>query len=186
MDIAEIWDAYRKPLEAYIRRRTRNRCDAEDILQDAFLKICAGLDRLRDERCLRSWIFRIARSAVIDYYRKEKTRPPTAGERMEPGAAYGEEANLNREMAACLLSLTRMLPEKYREAVVRADLEGLPQIELCRKSGISFSGVKSRVQRGRRRLKELLADCCDVELDGYGNVIDYRVKNPACACVSRS
>jgi len=187
MDFAQIWDTYREPLASYIRRRTRSAHEAEDVLQEVFLKILAGMDGVREERSLRSWVFRIARHAVIDHYRKEKPNEPLTGEMAEYAARTdGEEANLNHEIGACLRKLLRELPDKYREAVEWADVLGLPQQSLSARLGISSSGARSRVQRGRRRLKELLADCCDVELDGYGNVIDYRVKNPACACVSRS
>jgi RNA polymerase sigma-70 factor (ECF subfamily) len=186
MDFGKVWDTYRKPLEAYIRRRMREKREAEDVLQDVFLKIYTGLDGLRDEQRLRAWIFRIARHAVIDHYRKESRLAPLTGKLAESAATDEADANLNRELAACLRTLMGELPGKYREAVEWSDLEGLSQKELGDRLGMSASGARSRVQRGRRKLKELLAACCDVELDAFGNVLECIAKNPGCDCAVRN
>jgi RNA polymerase sigma-70 factor (ECF subfamily) len=64
------------------------------------------------------------------------------------------------------------LPEPYRDAVVLTELEGLTQRELANRLGISLSGAKSRVQRGRAQLKQMLDECCTFEFDRRGKVID--------------
>ena len=64
------------------------------------------------------------------------------------------------------------LPDPYREAVRLTEIEGLTQAELARRLGISLSGAKSRVQRGRAQLKEQLIECCRFEFDRRGAVID--------------
>lgn len=65
------------------------------------------------------------------------------------------------------------LPEKYRKAVRLADLEGMTQAQLADHLGLSLSGAKSRVQRGREQLKALLTECCKFEFDCRGQIIDY-------------
>jgi RNA polymerase sigma-70 factor (ECF subfamily) len=69
------------------------------------------------------------------------------------------------------------LPEEYRQAVVLVDLEGLTQREAAAQLGLSLSGMKSRVQRGRRQLKEMLEACCMIELDRRRGVTDYEVRD---------
>jgi len=69
--------------------------------------------------------------------------------------------------------MIEQLPDKYREAMMLTELEGMTQKDLSNQLGISFSGAKSRVQRGRGELKELLTACCHIEADHYGNTIDY-------------
>jgi len=69
-------------------------------------------------------------------------------------------------------ALGRSLPEPYRKALVLTELEGLTQQELADKVGISLSGAKSWVQRGRQQLKEMLTECCAFEFDRRGGVID--------------
>jgi RNA polymerase sigma-70 factor (ECF subfamily) len=69
------------------------------------------------------------------------------------------------------------LPESYREAIRLTDLNGLTQIEAAQRSGISFSGMKSRVQRARRQLKSMLEECCRIEVDRRGGIVDYSVRD---------
>ena len=71
-----------------------------------------------------------------------------------------------------------LLPEKYRQAVYLTDIVGLSQKELAKSLGISYSGAKSRVQRGREKLKEIILQCCEVQADGYGNILGYHPRNP--------
>jgi len=67
------------------------------------------------------------------------------------------------------------LPQKYLEALELYEFQGLSQKELSEKLGISYSGAKSRVQRGRKKLKYLLEGCCHIESDRYGNIVDFRI-----------
>jgi RNA polymerase sigma-70 factor (ECF subfamily) len=69
------------------------------------------------------------------------------------------------------------LSEEYRLAVVLVDLEGLTQQAAAVQLGLSLSGMKSRAQRGRRQLKEMLEACCTIELDRRRGVTDYDVRN---------
>ena len=73
------------------------------------------------------------------------------------------------------------LPEPYREALLLTEYEGLTQQQLAERVGISLSGAKSRVQRGREKLKQILLDCCHVELDRRGGIIDYQGQCDCCA-----
>jgi RNA polymerase sigma-70 factor (ECF subfamily) len=69
------------------------------------------------------------------------------------------------------------LSGEYRQAVILIDLEGLTQQEAAAQLGLSLSGMKSRVQRGRRQLKGMLEACCTIELDQRCGVADYDVRN---------
>lgn len=180
MEFETIWRTFRGPLRTLIIRQTHRAQEAEDILQDVFLKIYSRMDSLRDEQKLRPWIYQIARHAIIDYYRKEK--PVVALPAELPESNEPDETNLNKELAQCLRKMIRKLPEKYREAIQLTEFEGLSQKDLSERLGLSFSGAKSRVQRGRQMLKKFILDCCHLDLDRYGNILDFRAKNPACRC----
>ena len=69
------------------------------------------------------------------------------------------------------------LSGEYRQAVILVDLEGLAQHEAAAQLGLSLSGMKSHVQRGRRQLKGMLEACCTIELDQRRGVLDYDVRN---------
>ncbi|MDA8226295.1 MAG: sigma factor-like helix-turn-helix DNA-binding protein [Desulfitobacterium hafniense] len=72
------------------------------------------------------------------------------------------------------------LPETYKQAILLTEFQNMTQKELSEKLGISISGAKSRVQRGRKMLKEMLLGCCQLEVDRRGNIIDYQHKNSEC------
>ena len=76
-------------------------------------------------------------------------------------------------LSGCIPAFLDSLPEKYREALFEVEINGLSQLELAKKLDISYSGAKSRVQRGREKLREALLDCCDIAADKYGNILEY-------------
>ena len=74
------------------------------------------------------------------------------------------------------------LPGPYRQALILTEYQGLTQKQLAERMGLSLSGAKSRVQRARKMLKELLLECCHFEFDRYGTVFDYRPRNCKRCC----
>jgi RNA polymerase sigma-70 factor, ECF subfamily len=151
------------------------------------LRIHRHGDELANADRIAAWVHRIARNAIIDHYRRRAARPELpAGaasdldERENRLAGEADSEALRRELAACLRPLVDRLPEKHREALVLTEFEGLTQIEAARRLGISVSGAKARVQRGRAQLKTLLLDCCHVELDRRGGITEYRARRGSC------
>ncbi|HAA89881.1 MAG: RNA polymerase sigma factor [Thermoanaerobacterales bacterium 50_218] len=178
-----IWEEFAGPLKKFILKRVSNEYDAEDILQDVFCKICSNIDELKDEGKLRAWVYQLARNAIIDYYRSRKfpVQLLESPENLAVQSLAGED--IVREVAQCLKSMINHLPEKYRQAIILTEFEGLSQKELSARLGLSFSGAKSRVQRARKKLKEMLLDCCRFEFDHLGDICDYYPKeNIYCNC----
>ena len=68
------------------------------------------------------------------------------------------------------------MDDKYKEAIILTEFNGLTQRQLAQKLNISYSGAKSRVQRAKENLKKLFTDCCSIQSDKYGNVVDYQQK----------
>jgi RNA polymerase sigma-70 factor (ECF subfamily) len=131
---------------------------AEDILQDVFVRFQGRFDEFHDPVKVQGWAFLVARNAIIDHYR---TRKPTAelseSLPVEPGEIDPTEME---ELHFIFRQIMNRLPEPYREALVLTTFEGLSQEELAKRLGISVSGAKSRVQRAREQLKEMLLDFC--------------------------
>ena len=90
---------------------------------------------------------------------------------------------MRAELAPSVAAMLERLPEHYREALVLTEYQGLTQKELAERLGLSFSGAKSRVQRAREKLKQLMLECCHFEFDCLGRVIDYQ---PRCCCCSQN
>ncbi|MFC5470097.1 RNA polymerase sigma factor SigZ [Cohnella suwonensis] len=175
MELDEVWSNFHGQLQSFISSRTRRPQDAEDILQNVYVKILTQIHTLRNEQKLHAWIFQITRNTLIDYYRKEK---PIEELPDELPMLQESESNLNHELLKCLKSFIDRLPEKYRQAIQLTEYEGYTQKQLSEYLDISFSGAKSRVQRGRQKLKELIFNCCQFELDRFGNILDYHPSKP--------
>lgn len=184
MDTEQVWTELHSGITTFVRRRVRNPADADDIVQRVFLQVHRGLDGLRDDERIHGWIYRTARNAIVDHYRASAPRREIAsGDAVDvadlPGAgATGpedpdEERAALRELAQCVGPLLDQLPAHDSEALRLTDLEGVTQAEAARRLQLSVSGMKSRVQRARLRMKQVFEECCRIQLEGRGVVRDY-------------
>jgi RNA polymerase sigma-70 factor, ECF subfamily len=178
-ETAELWEEFGGTLKRFIARRVRNEHDAEDLLQEVFLRAHVAFYKVEDKGRARPWLYRIAANVVADHYRSKRVAiPPVVPHERAEDATDLE--NLNREVLPCLVSAIGELPDGYRSALTLADLEGRTQKEVAEELGLSLSGTKSRIQRARSKLKAALLSCCYFELDRLGNVLGYRPKNGTC------
>ncbi len=178
-----VWKEYHDKLYGFILSRVNEPSVADDILQDVFMRILSKIDSLKDCDKLQSWIYQIARNAIIDYYRSRKKTSELPPALTAPDEEFGNRAS--EDIDACLMPMIRSLPDPYREAVMLSEIEGRTQKEVAEEQGISLSGAKSRVQRGRGMIKEMMFGCCRFEFDKRGNVIDYERKGDSdCQCES--
>ncbi len=178
--VAEFLEKSKKPLKSFIKKRISNEADAEDILQDVFLKLISNIDKLADKQKINAWMFKITRNAIVDYYRKNRHEVSYEIMPPEPPVIIEEEVSENYEIATCLKNMADKLPEKYRQAICLTVFENYTQKEYSQIIGISVSGAKSRVQRARHLLKKMVLDCCTLEFDALGNIIGYRKRNETC------
>ena len=177
----KIWQEYHSRLRAFIKSRIIDDTATDDILQNVFLKMHTGLDSLKDETKLKSWLYQIARNAIIDYFRSQK--PTVDIPEWFPQPENDPSEKVTQELSECLQPMIQLLSENYREAVILSELRGLTQKEVAKVQGTSLSGAKSRVQRGRALLKNMLAECCRLEFDHSGRLCDYERKDGSCdAC----
>jgi RNA polymerase sigma-70 factor (ECF subfamily) len=177
------WEELNANLRAFIGRRVRNQADVDDLVQRVLLQIVKGLGSIRDTERLHAWVYRTARNAIVDHYRSAPVRREVASgdasdiaDTRQPESAapaVEDESSALAELAICLAPMLQRLPSAQREAIEMTELGGLNQAAAARRSGVSVSGMKSRVQRGRRELRELLDQCCRIQLDRRGGVVDF-------------
>ena len=175
----QVWKDLNTDLKLFIARRVPDNQIAEDILQDVFLKIHSRIDSLKDAARLEGWIYRIVRNAISDYYRNPAARPTEELPELLVAPDDAEDTTAARDLIPSVRSFVAQLPKDYREAILLTEYGGLNQRELAEKLGISVSGAKSRVQRAREKLKEMLLDCCHFEFDRLGQIISFQ---PRCGC----
>lgn len=176
------------PVRGFLRRRVRDEATADDLAQETLLRVYRSRAALREGERLEAWLYRIARRTLADHYRRGRVSEPLAEEPADEAAeaARGEAEEVER---ACLMrslgGFLAALPEAYREPVRLAEWEGLPLELVARRLGLSLAATKSRVRRGRLRLKAELQRCCRFEFDRYGKVIDAvrrRRGEDGCGC----
>lgn len=178
--LVDFWEKSKTPLKCFIKSRVSNDADSEDILQEVFLKLISNIDKLMDNQKVHAWIYKITKNAIIDYYRRNRRYAEFECLPEETHFASEDDFSLNHEIAFCLMSMVEKLPDIYKQAIVFTAFENHTQKEYSEKAGVSLSGAKSRVQRARSLLKEMVLDCCSLEFDCFGNIISYQKRSANC------
>jgi RNA polymerase sigma-70 factor (ECF subfamily) len=180
LPLEEVWESFHRKLTAFLKLRVRDPETAQDLLQEVFIRVHANLGCLRNPEKLESWLYQITRNILIDYYRSPKTGPKMVTPAAMEADFTGQD--LNAYFASSLRAMVDTLPEPYRQALILTAFGGISQADLAQKLGLSFSGAKSRVQRGRQMLRDRLYQCCHFELDRYGTILEYYER--CCCCGS--
>lgn len=175
----EIWLKFEIKLRAFILSKVHDQSVTDDILQELFIKVHANIGKVRDETKIQSWIYQICRNLITDYHRSQSKKLQLELPVVEPG---GEDVS-DEVMSEALQDMVKMmenLPPEYCEALCLTELGNLSQKEYAQKINISYSGAKSRIQRARKMLKDMLMTCCHYEFDKYGTVIGIYPANCCC------
>ncbi|WP_157964048.1 sigma-70 family RNA polymerase sigma factor [Actinocorallia populi] len=178
-----LWRAHAADLRRFLARRTACPQDAEDLLQEVFLRAV----RTPPAEAGAAWLFTVARSVLADHYRRTSRRRETTvadlPEAQSPQAPSSGGTSPEVERAArCTAGMLERLPEGQREALRTVDMGGLAQNTAAQHSGMSVSGMKSRVQRGRAALRALVEACCPTLRDAGGRVVGMGPCNGPCGC----
>lgn len=177
-----IWTQLSDDLRRFIRRRVADEHVADDLLQETFVRVHRHLASLADADRLASWVYQIARNVLCDHYRRNTTSDVALGEADPAEEPDGRLGQLPCVSVEWLSELIGQLPETYREAVRLAELDGLTQQDVADRLGLSLSGAKSRIQRGRAMLRDVLEQCCRFEFDRRGNLLDVAPKSGRTIC----
>ena len=178
----DAWAGFRSRLADYVRRRVEPSA-VDDAVGSVLLRLVRHQEALRAAGNPTAWMLRVAANAVADHHRRRavERRALEAFGAEDPAEEASDDAT-TAEFARCLIPFIRDLPPAYGEALMLTEIEGLTQTEAARCLGLSVSGMKSRVQRGRAKLKQALLRCCAVETDRWGTVLDYRSRRPLSGC----
>lgn len=181
MSASATWQEVDTRLRPFVARRV-SAADVDDVMQDIFVRMQKGLAGLRDDERFTSWLFQIARNAVADHGRSRMRHPfpDRDGADDQPAPNESDDRDAARALAGCVSMFVAQLPSPYREAVSLVELEGMTAREAADRVGISVSGMKSRVQRGRAQLRRLFDQCCEIALDARGKVTDFTPRGRRC------
>ena len=186
------WIEFERALRRYLRRRVDPGL-VDDLLSDILLRLVQHQANLAKAENPLAWVRRVAANAVTDLHRSRGVeRRAVDSAKAEHAIAMAEipGSTAAAEISACLIPFIRELRDPYRDALLLTDIAGLRQTEAARRLGLSHSGMKSRVQRARAKLKARLLRCCAIQTDRRGAIVDYMPHDsrcqPACASPTKS
>lgn len=179
--IEKIWQNLNGNLRSFIWSKIPDRTDAEDLLQEVFIKIHSNMDTLRDETKVTSWVFQITRNLIHDYYRSQK-KTTSAKEQTQDREEETQPDEFMTEALQDMIGMMDKLSHEQCEALCMTEIDGLSQAEYAQKIGISYTAAKSRIQRSRKLLKDMMMACCHYEFDKYGTVLNITPHSCCCCC----
>ncbi|MBL6449951.1 sigma-70 family RNA polymerase sigma factor [Fulvivirga sp. 29W222] len=171
MDFTTIWKRCETNLFNFILSKTNDAALAHDILQEVSIKLHNALVRKVEIRNHTSWLYQVARNTISDHYRSQNISKTQMASLPNRNAS---------ESCICDLSgfiIQNYLPQKYSHALYLSDIEELPQQQIAKQMGLSLTATKSRIQRGRQKLRELVTKCVNIEWNSRGEPVDYYLKN---------
>lgn len=177
MMLEKIWSEYQSGLRNFLRSKISNESDAEDVLQEILIKTYQNLDKLQNPDSIKSWLFQIANRSVIDFYRANGKASLAEGETLWHESS---EEDAKQQLASCIQPLMSSLSDSSAELLQSIDIEGKSQKEVAEELGVSYSTLKSRVQKSRTELKTVYEQCCRFSFDSQGAVMDYEAKQSKC------
>ena len=172
--IKQAWVEQQQKLISFIRPRVDTSHDAEDILSDVFTTLIKKADDNEIPDNIASWLYRVTRNRIIDYYRTRKSLE----ELPEDLISNNGDVTITSQLSSCLGPMIRALPKNYQQPLILSEIEGKKYKELADELNLSLPAVKSRIIRGREKLYKSMVACCTVERDIAGNIMDYQQNSP--------
>ncbi len=193
----EDTEPYMASLYSTARRLTGNQADAEDLVQETFLKAYRSYESFQEGTNLRAWLFRILTNSHINRYRARQRRPAETElddiddlylyRRIRPAADVGrsaEETLMESFSEAEVVAAVEALPDIYRMAVLLADVEGFSYAEIAEILDIPIGTVMSRLHRGRKALQKELYEFAVARGLADGPAVDATDPQPESMSVS--
>ena len=160
----QLLGMHEKRMYAVALRMCGNADDAQDCLQEAMLRIFRAISGFKAQSSFSTWVYRITMNTCLDELRRRKSRPNTSldglldtGWSPVDGQETPEQHAVRREMRGGILKAIRELPEDMRSAVLLRDVEGYSYEEIAGILDANVGTIKSRISRGRERLREKIA-----------------------------
>lgn len=183
LNLEQVWAEYQLALKAFLHSKVSNSADVEDLLQEILIKTYQNLHQVQDSSSVKSWLFQLANNTIIDFYRKharqQRDSKIDADDLWFADLDHNEEFKQN--LSLCIEPFIQALPEKSASLLLAVDIKGQSQKTLAEEQNVSYSTIKSRVQKSRGDLKNLFEQCCNLSLDKQGNVVDCELK-PESSC----
>lgn len=174
--ITDAWDEYRGELLHFVANRIPNAHEANDVVQEVFLRASCLENGLCGIANRRAWLFRVARNLLIDRYRLSRDE---VGLDESSFQLADEPIAPVESLSQCLPRVLAELSADDREVLSRCDIDGMSQQAYADLVNITLPAAKSRLQRARKRLRDQLVSACQVRFDEVGQVCCFVPREPA-------
>lgn len=169
--IENIWNEYNQDVSRFLRSKSADLDLIDDIRSSVFEKLINNFGKIDDKSKIKSWLFRTAKNELIDSINKKSKQVNKIDD-----MPLLEDSSQSHNLSQCVVPLINRLEAKDRKALILSDIEGLDQKYLASTNNMSYSGLKSRVQRARKKLLSKFHDCCDITTNTNGQILDYNKK----------
>lgn len=175
-DFTLIWNNFQDAIGNFIKSKVSDEDHVKDIQQDVFLKFIQAKEEGKKIRNIQQWLFQVTRNTISDHFRKHYKVNKVELDHLE--------LETERVVDGCVCDITgfiikNYLPSEYATPLYLSDIEKMPQTEIAKKLKLSISGAKSRIQRGRKMLKDLIIKCVIIDYNNKGEVVNFQLK-PTC------
>jgi len=172
MAVETAWITYQRQLLSFIRAKVGTAEDAEDILNDVFVKLLKVNDENNIPENISAWLFYVTKNSIVDYYRAKKSFSPLP----EDFSIESEDVNAIKQLSKCMLPMIQALPDAYQQTLLLAEISKKKYREIAVELNLTVPSVKSRILRGRKMLIKSMARCCTLYRNGVGDIVDYEQK----------
>jgi RNA polymerase sigma-70 factor (ECF subfamily) len=178
-NIFEIWEEYKSSLLHYIMKHIDRKEEAEDILHDVLLKSYKFCAEGKSVLYMKSWLYKITQNTLSDYHKNKIKNISLEFDIIDET----DEISLNDEVSDFIKILFKLLPENYSIPLYMYEIEGIDQATIASKLNLTLANTKSKILRGRQKLKSKFLSCCKVEIGENGEITSFDVK-PECSSIN--
>lgn len=164
MNSEVIYEQFGQEAYFFVLKKVKDTSIANDVLQNAFLKIHKNIHQLKAEQKVRAWVFQICRNEIANYFNKESAYQN--GSELDDSTYEGPGEHI-----CCFDRFIEELPENFQQVIELAYIQGKPQEQVAETLGISLANVKARVRRAKAQLKKRFLDCCKYETNAQGQLV---------------
>jgi len=174
-NINDVVQEFYNYLKAYVLNKVKNKTVAEDIVQEVMIKLIESHQKSKEIKNIKAWLFQVSRNTIYDYYKKNNLE-----------FSLDEDWNLNNEddtelskimVSDYVIPMIQLLPDEYAKPLMLSDIDKVPQKDIAKQLKLELSATKMRIQRGRKKLRELFIKCCHLEYNKQGNFIGCTIKH---------
>ena len=160
-------------LKAFLYKRVSNNELAEDIVQDVMLELVKAHQKRQEVSNMKAWLFQVTRNTLSKHF---KNNPNLIQEDWD--AEFEFEDNFSKVVTEdYIIPMIGLLPKEYGEPLLMSDIKNIPQKEIAETLNLSLTNTKARIQRGRKKLRDLFTECCHLEFDRNGDFIGCTIKD---------